>query len=265
MILIAVATPTEARPIVSHFRMKQINKAPFSIYMSSELFLIVTNIGKLSCISAISYSFGKLTDKKILGAINVGIAGHKSKQINEAVLVHKLYDDETKKTIYPSMAIKWKGKTDELTTFSKPHLDYSIDTLLDMEGYGFFYACLNFLNIDVIHSLKIISDNQHLPANNLDKNRVVDLVENNIPVLQKLIDSIFKINSALPIENKIEIDPIIENVHFTETEKIKLAELLEKASLLEIGYNNNKLLELKSAKKILNNLKSLIENGYNLH
>jgi len=265
MILITTATQVEARPIIDFFRMKRIHKAPFSIYEGNQLFLIITTIGKLACISAVSYFFGKFGHNKVTGAINIGISGHKSKPIGDALLVHKIYDDDTTKTTYPSMAIRWKGNTDELTTFSKPHLDYSKNTLMDMEGAGFFYACLNFLNIDVIHSLKIISDNQDRPANFIDKDTVISLIKNHIPTLQKLIDSIFKINSALPEENQIEIDYITEKIHFTETEKVKLKELLERAVLLEVKYKKDKLIELNSAKKIINNLKVLIENGYNLH
>lgn len=265
MILISTATQTEAKPIIDYFKLKQVCKTPFSIYESEKLFLIITNIGKLACISAISYFFGRVKNEKIIGAINIGIAGHRSLSIGDIILAHKVLDNDTNKTTYPSMALKWKGKTDELTTFSNPLLDYSTNTLIDMEGAGFFFACLNFLNIDVVHSLKIISDNQQNPIHNLDKNKVIHLIEKNIPTIQQLIDKIFKLNSLLTSENKIEIDKIIENVHFTETEKIKLAELLERTMLLDVKYNINELLEQKSAKKIINSLKSLIENGYNLH
>ena len=56
-------------------------------------------------------------------------------------------------------------------TFSKPNYNYS-KRLYDMEASGFFLAANKFSTKELIHSLKIVSDNESLSSQTFSKEEI---------------------------------------------------------------------------------------------
>ena len=67
----------------------------------------------------------------------MGIAGHKTAPLGEALWVQKAVDTATDTPFFPALAIPPPCDGSDLQTVDLPRADYPADTLFDMEGSAF--------------------------------------------------------------------------------------------------------------------------------
>lgn len=200
MIHFITATYSEAKALISFYKLKKlIFIKEFQVFYNSNLHisLTISGIGKVLSASAVVFTFYLFEKKKNDSWINLGIAGHENKEIGEIFLVKKIIDSGNNKSWFPSFIFNMEIKKESCKTFDKPNYNYS-SILYDMELSGFYEVATRFSSNELIHSLKIISDNKH--QKKIEKDDACFLVEKNIKVIN---DFYIKILDILHNNNEI--------------------------------------------------------------
>lgn len=252
MILISTALFCEAKPLINHFKLKKDKNS--KIYSNDSIMLVITNIGKNShqIIQQI------LEDKAISSFLNIGIAGHKSYNIGSLFLAHKISSPENKKSFYPIILFDYKD-TENLISQNKIESDFEKDTLYDMEAFFQFEIVSKSMPVELMHCIKIVSDNKIKKAKTITAKDVSDLIYQNIPKIEHVIEKIKRISELREQENNFDdlCNTIFEAIHFTSTQKCELKDLLNRLKNLK-QIPDTSLIELKTAKNILQTIKQKI-------
>ncbi len=230
MIHLICALQCEANPLIQHYRLKLLGSPqPFSVYGNDNksISLTITGIGRLNAAAGTAYTKGFLESPDYNVWLNIGTAGHKSMEIGNAVLAHRIIDNTDNTTWYPQFVFKPPCLTYDLKTLEKPSTEYD-DFLFDMEAAGFFATAIQFATSELIHSLKIISDNNHHPAAKPDKSFIEKLVAENIGLIDKIINTLGQLSLDLYETRKSPeyFNECTDRWHFTQYEKNSLSRLL---------------------------------------
>lgn len=263
MIHFFCALDCEAETIIHYFKLAEIKQSNlFRLYRSADglISLTITGIGKLNAASAISYHHACLHTSPADCWLNVGIAGHGDVAIGEARLVHKIIDTENRSTWYPQILFQAPCETEVLTTLSRPSTAYR-ETLFDMEAAGFYAMATRLGSAELIHVLKVVSDNSEHPASKINKGDVKKLILNNIDTINNLVALLEPFASEL---KALEIEPalfrsLIDRFHFTRTEKIQLLSLLRHCCIRLPDQDITQLIANdKSGQQVLNRLRKTL-------
>ncbi len=261
MISIVTALDCEARPLIQYFKLKRCQLfRPFPLYIGDDVHLAVCGIGKLNALSTTSALAGIHAGNAVMRGVtvsesawfNVGIAGHSRHEIGDAYLVHKVTDTvsmassfcdasvgvgKKNKTYYPLWAGKWPCKSENLITVSEPVTDYLTQAIYDMEGSGFCEAAYRYSTLELVHVLKVISDNKIRPADLIDKAMVTRLIENQIPLIVSVIEGLQQVSQELSAlaDNPPEYDFLLSQYRVSVSVQFQLKQLLRRWQLLESG------------------------------
>jgi adenosylhomocysteine nucleosidase len=225
MLFILVALTCEAKPLIKHFCLKKVyDNSPFPIYQKDDIFLIISGIGKKAVMCALAFLAGFTKQNGIW--LNIGIAGHPSLERGTLLMASKIMDEESKEIYYPTFLERYPLIYSPVITVQKQEIAFNSEAAYDMEASAFFYTALFFATSEMIHSLKIISDNKMTPFN---KNDIPTLIEKNIPQINFVISSLKKlIKKAKPA---YDLMPFLSHAHFSETEAHQLKKALQQLNL----------------------------------
>lgn len=232
MILLVVATSIEARPIIQKWKLKKVQKTPFQIWDSPYIRMIISGIGKVHSAIATAHLLTQ-SQEMIRALVNFGIAGHLSEDIGSCLLAHKIVDESSQKSFYPNFCFSWDEKTDVCITFDTPYTQYEKTGCYDMEGSGFFQSGRAFIGYERIHLLKVISDNPKHPLHLISKEKVLSLLENAMPVLERLISTLNDLPTLDLEESILDLTPFIHKWHFTTTQQEQLKTVCTRLTYLD--------------------------------
>jgi nucleoside phosphorylase len=257
-----VALPTEAKPIIAHYRLKKcMAEHAFPVYQRDEITLTISGIGKAAVAAAVAYSFilfGKQTDRLW---INLGIAGHRNHAIGAAFIAHKIIDSDTGKYWYPGLCFDAPCPSLPLCTVSRPERNYAGENLYDMEASAFFETATRFSPGELIHCLKIVSDNQSETLREIDASKAMQCMEMGLSTLDGLIAALQPLHAELTVAEPPGLAEITTRWHFTEQQRIQLSRLLHRWRALtgtELRHDDLPL-EAHHAKIILPLIQAQIE------
>jgi len=245
MISIVTALDCEARPLIQHFKLQRCQSfKPFPLYTGENIKLAVSGIGKLNALSVTSAMAGiqagdKLTQHSHISEIawlNVGIGGHALHEVGSAFLVHKVTDDNDKnKTFYPVWAGKWPCSSTNLMTVSELACDYSHHTIHDMEGSGFCEAASRYSTVELVHLLKIVSDNKAQSVELIDKSMVTKIVEEQIPLIVSVIELLQTTAEELDAlsDTPMEYNVLLDRYRVSVSLQYQLKQLLRRWQVLD--------------------------------
>jgi len=228
MINFVVALAAEAKPLIAEYHLVRDHSVhAFPFYMGDDISLIVSGSGKLASAAAVGF-VAAMFAKRECAWLNIGIAGHQTRALATAVLVNKITDRASKKAYYPFMDHRLKLESAELCTVEQAESNYVAGTLYDMEASGFFEAANRFASIELIRSLKIVSDNELNPIANLKPATVSTFVQNNLATIEQLFKHLLML---LAQKNSIDALPEVwqqwqQQIHFTVAESHQFKALL---------------------------------------
>jgi nucleoside phosphorylase len=224
---IYAALECEAKPFINYFGLTKVNtKHPFSIYKSDTTVLTVSGVGKTAMAAAVAYTQAIIPSSTNPVLINVGIAGHRNHALGNLFLATKITDKDSKKRFYPQLIGGHWPETAEIQTTSTPCTEYSENSIHDMEASAFYEIAVKFSSSELIHSLKIISDNSSSSINTIRPKQVSEWISQHLTQIEQLCEHCLSLQqSILPIE-LIEFQSIINQWHFTISGEIKLKKLL---------------------------------------
>ena len=266
MIHLFCALPCEAEPLIQHFKLSDIKEFDlFRIYQSKdkEISLTTTGIGKLNMAAAVSYQYACLKTSAADIWLNIGVAGHATLSLGEARLVNKITDEHDDTSWYPQIIFNSPCASTNLITLDKPSTDYQ-DALYDMEASAFYQLAIRLGTAELIHCLKIISDNAEQNTATVNADKVKKMITAQVQTIEQLIDCLKPLTAEI---HSITAEPkhyqhFIEKWHFTKSESLQLSRLLRQWSLYLPDVDIMSLVaDNKSGKTVLNTLRESINNS----
>ncbi|NOZ51579.1 MAG: hypothetical protein GXP08_00320 [Gammaproteobacteria bacterium] len=264
MLNFVVALSVEAKPIIQHFRLRKIpGNHGFTIFSNETIELIVSGVGTVAAAAATGYLAARQRNEGAAAWLNIGIAGSLSRDVGDAVLAHRVIDATDGRRYYPSLIINPMCETASIITVPKPATIYSGDRVYDMEAAGFYAAATRFNSNELIHCLKVISDNQHNSVDNVNATQVHALITAQIGKIAQLANEVQSLTEQLA-PNSMHTDDyhiIIKRFHFTVSQQLQLKSQLNhwyaltNCSLL----NELKLHHCRNAKTLLAELQNNLD------
>ncbi len=255
-LFIFTALECEAKPLIKQFELKKENiNHPFPIYKNDSIVLTISGVGKVAIAGAVAYSQAIFQPQFSPVLINIGIAGHKFEPIGEILLASKIVDKDSEKRFYPQLIRTNLSKTSEVQTSSKPCTEYSASYMNDMEASAFYETSVRFSSNELIHSIKVISDNEQTAIESINAKKVSQLISNQLTQIEQLLNHwVLLQKSVIPSELK-EFNLILQQWNFTVSGKIRLKSLLSRWQMLSAEpWLANKQAKLKSSKDVLKKL-----------
>jgi nucleoside phosphorylase len=228
MLLIHTALHAEARALITHFSLKrQHDEHAFACFASESIWLIESGTGRINTAAAVGWLSAKV-DVTNPAWLNVGMAGHALHEIGSLRLAQRVEDHDTGHRWYPAMLLGQRPPADNLLTVNTPVSDYPKDSMVDMEASGFFTAAARFTSLELIHSLKVISDNQEQPATRMKANAVESLFNPHMASLEQYVSQLLTLRHSLDDPTLPELDRLIDNHHFSVYQRHTLHRLLQR-------------------------------------
>ena len=232
-IFLFTALACEAKPLVAHFKLKKnMQYQTFAIYSKGRYCLTVTGIGKVQTAAAVAYTQALLAQQSNPILINIGIAGHRQLPLASIRLADKLSDADNGRSFYPPLIFSAPCPTATVTTVSSPDTHYRHDGLIDMEASAFYQAAVNFTGAEFIHCLKIVSDNEQAPPDNIKPNRVSELLTGALSTVERLIHELSVLQQLLGEQEPEGYQLLLARWRFSVSEQHRLLQLLKQYRLL---------------------------------
>jgi len=230
-----VATTTEARPLIDFFKLKKKDSiSNFIFFVNDDVSLTISGIGKLNSAMSVAHTFYEFNKIKNNIWINFGISGHINHKIGEIFLINKIIDKETNYKFFPHIIKNCNLNQHSCMTYSKENFAYT-DDLSDMEAIGFFMGAEKYSTKELIHTIKIISDNKDLKIDFQDKKKVYEIIKPRLKELCDFKEDAFKIWKEFYL-SKIIIDEKIKKI--LNDKKLSFYQKKEFAKVLEIYFLN---------------------------
>lgn len=262
-IFVFCALACEAKPLIEAWKLsKQPASQPFTSYGNSSRIVVISGIGKTAMAGAIGHTLARFTESQIPIMINFGIAGHGLQPCGEAYLANKVTDSETGKRFYPHLGFSLPCATSNLTSSSLPESNYETEGLYDMEASAFYEMAIRFSSCELIHCLKIISDNRQNPVTNFNEADVANWCGRQLPILDDLLDKLQQLRQSLAVSDMSLYQQILDELHFSATNTAKLKTLLQRWKVLKENENLRwRETNLRNGRELLTWLEKELENG----
>lgn len=251
MVHFICALRCEAKSLIAHYRLKKCTESvsfPLFISQDKQTSLTISGTGKINAAAATAFTHAFLQTGKQDIWLNIGIAGHKDLDIGEVVLAHKITDQTNHHTWYPQILFSPDCQSMEILSCDTPVTDYEStilsDTAIEMEAAGFYATACRFATSELIHIVKIISDNQQHPADKISASFVDNLVKNKLSGIDQIFDLLHQLAKDIEISTAVpnHYHEIIEQWRFTHAERKLLKSCLNRWQVL--CADENPMIEL---------------------
>jgi adenosylhomocysteine nucleosidase len=228
-----LALPCEAKPIVDHLRLKKdINIHAFAVYCNDAICLTVTGIGKAAMAAGLAYTQALFSPNNNPILLNIGIAGHKTHSVGSVFVIDKITDADTERRFYPPLVYRLPYPSHSLVTVSKPQATYPNESLCDMEASAFYETATRFSTSELIQCLKIVSDNEASPAQNIQPKMVSELITGQLSTIEKVIFELTALQKSIAEQEMPEFESIVQRYRFSFAEQAQLKKLLSRHRLI---------------------------------
>lgn len=233
-VVLVVALRPEARPLIEHFGLARAgNDAPFGLFRGDDasVHLVLSGPGRAAAAAAVAYAAASAPED--VAWLNVGIAGHRELPVGDALLAHRIHDEVAGTTWYPPLVFEPPCPTAGLRTVARPCSDYPTDDLYDMEGSAFYGVAARCSSHELVHCLKVVSDNCDRPSSRLTAARVTELIAAAVPLVSRLVDQLAGLSAE---QRRLRADPpafdeVLARAHFTVSNRRRLRLLLRRWSV----------------------------------
>jgi adenosylhomocysteine nucleosidase len=258
MVHFICALKCEAKSLIAHYRLKKCAESesfPLFISQNTQTSLTISGIGNINTAAATAFTHAFLQTGKSDIWLNIGIAGHIDLDIGEITLAHKIIDQSNQHTWYPQILFSPPCLSMEILSSDKPVTDYDssvpLEPVFEMEAAGFYATACRFATSELIHVIKIISDNQQHPVDKISESFVDNLVKNKLSNIGQILESLCLLANDLESSNETPnyYDQIIEQWRFTHAERNMLKTCLDRWHVLCPDENPMEELEGTSRSK----------------
>lgn len=240
-VFVFCALSCEAKPLIDTWKLtKQTDSRAFQCYGDDDKVVVVSGIGKTAMAGAIGYAMARHPATALPIMLNFGIAGHPFLPCGSRVLAEKLIDSENNRCFYPKFAFDLPCATRRLISYPKAATQYQEDALYDMEASAFYELAMRFSSSELIHCLKLVSDNRQNSIEQIDHNRVTEWVKDALPSLTLLLQRLQQLRRSQAVVDCEQYRHIFREFHFSATNSVKVKSLLQRWQVLK-GEDNQPL------------------------
>jgi len=256
-VFVFTALACEAKVIINQFKLKKENsRHPFSIYKNDKMILAVTGIGKVAMAAGVAYTLALFSESSLPILVNVGIAGHKSAAVGDLFISSKVVDAESGRVFYPQLiGVNWP-ESREIRTSVAPCTDYGDDCLHDMEASAFYEVAVKFTSSELIHCLKVVSDNEESSVDQIQPKIVIEWLSRHELEIGAIFVRLLELRAAIAVIELPEFNKIVNNWHFTVSGTVKLQALLKQWHVLTSTEWEVDVTEYQTGKDLLRNLEA---------
>ncbi len=264
-VFIFTALECEAKPLIQHFNLKkEKNNKVFNRYSHGSIILTISRVGKTAMAAAVAHTFALFPKTNTPVIINIGIAGHKSQPLGDLFLASKVSDNDSGKRFYPHLMGNNLPLSCEVITSSKPCTNYALDTVADMEASAFYEVAVKFSSNELIHCIKVISDNESTSINDIRPSLVIEWISCHLASIDHLIQHWSKLSQLITPAEQETFTGLVEKYHFSVSSQIKLKALLQRWHVLSASSWAKQNSPSTNSKEILKQLEEDITN-LNIH
>jgi adenosylhomocysteine nucleosidase len=241
MVHFICALKCEAKSLIAHYRLKKCaESASFPLFISQDkhISLTISSIGNINTAAATAFTHVFLQTGKPDIWLNIGIAGHKELDIGEITMAHKNIYQSNQHTWYPQILFSPPCQSMEILSSNKLVTDYDSskpsEPVFEMEAAGFYATACRFATSELIHVVKIISDNHQYPVDKISESIVDNLVKNKLSTIEQILESLSLLAKDIESSNEAPnyYGQIIEQWRFTHAERNLLKTCLSRWHVL---------------------------------
>lgn len=251
-IFIYTALPAEAKPLIGRFRLKkELDVRAFAIFRRDNVCLTVTGIGKSAMAAGVAYSQALFGGAPYPVMLNAGIAGHRRHPLGSLFLSNKITDADSQKCHYPPVLFRPPCQVASILTYSRPQLAYGHEELCDMEASAFYEAANRFSTGELIHTLKVVSDNESHPAGQVTASTASELLATHLDAILQVLAQLSQLSASLDTPEPHDFRALLGHYHFTANGQLQLKDKLARWELLGLSPVFESLPELANGKAVL--------------
>ncbi len=229
-----VALACEAKPFIEYFRLKKDQSiACFAVYVNDDICLTITGVGKIAMAAGVAYTQAIFASDQQPVILNVGIAGHRSEEVGNLLLIDKLEDCDTGRRFYPPLIFTSPCPTRGLQTHAKPQTRYHPTHLCDMEASAFYETAIRFSTGELIQCLKVVSDNETSPPQLIQASTVTELINLQMNTIADILKQLIQLVDSLNQPELSDFNSLVSRYRFSASEKIQLKKLLSRRALVK--------------------------------
>ena len=175
-----VALDAEAAPLRARFGLTEaVHGGPFVVFHDPDAlhWVVVSGIGSALAAGATAFLAERSAAPPWAIWLNVGVAGHATASLGSVHFAHTVVDVASGRTTYAAIAVEVPIPGSALHTVARPETVYPDPVLYDMEGSGFYAVARRLSTAELVHCLKVVSDNREAPVERFTAARVSNLVE----------------------------------------------------------------------------------------
>ncbi len=219
------ALPAEARPWLDYYRLRANSPGPFRTWQSDDVALVVSGIGQHAAAAACGYLAAHAGASRSTAWINAGIAGHPRLARGAVALVDRCAGAAG--VYHPSLPIATSLARAPCVTVDDVERDFAEDALYDMEGYGFYHAASRFSYLELVHAVKVVSDNRAKDTGDLDRETVSRLVADAMPaIVSGLVEPLLEAAREVSLDESPEdLTDYLERWRFSASNERRLRRL----------------------------------------
>ncbi len=249
--------------MLDYFAMQPLaGRVPIYRNPDGQITLTISGIGKPAAAAAVTRTRDHYKAGRSHAWLNLGIAGHASLPLGQAVIIKKITDAGSGQTWFPSRVFDTTLPAHDLITLEQPGSEYRSE-LFDMEGAGYFQAVTGFATLELVQAVKIISDNADQPMEGVDPKLISRLMMQNLPVVEDIIRQLLSLTA---LQQRLN-DPgpnyhaIIKERHFSVSRQHQLQAALRKWQALYPGDTGlaGRLAGQNSAREVLKFLRDELD------
>lgn len=193
-----VAMPSEATAVIEAYKLRLVRDHPFKVYANANKTqaLVVSGLGRAASAAATVFLSEYIPSAQPIIFLNVGIAGARDYPLGSVWRVHKVSCESTGKVWYPGAMGPRLCQSANLVTVDKPELNYPDESLFDMEAAGFFEMASKLTSLELIQSIKVVSDNSEEDISGINKARVTDWIRSGLEALEAVTQQLVSLRKA---------------------------------------------------------------------
>lgn len=239
-----VALPAEARPLVDHFGLVETcYSEQIRIYSRGGLNLLISGVGSKRAAAGVAYAAVGQERSALTGWLNIGVGGHAELPRGTLVLANKILDRRSGETWYPQLVFESSILKGPVTTVDGPESEYSGSAVYEMEAAGFFPEAVRQSTIELVHVVKLVSDNSAHPVGRVTRQLVEGLIKSRLGEIEELLQGLRALLDHLEVRCGrlfFHLSTFRDKWHFTTTQDRQLEKLLRRLDTL--GYDIPELL-----------------------
>lgn len=237
MIHLVAALLPEARPLIDTLGLRRITSAtrrsPFPIFGADRVLLVLSGPGKVAAAGATA-TLAAHSENPEGAWLNVGIAGHRHREVGEALVAYEIRDRANGVRCYPPQLYDLPAPGGTVITVDRVERDMGEDAAYEMEASGYASIARRFASAELVQAVKIVSDGPSTNLETLTAKGVENLITGRLEVIEAMIDGLGRLVAEMrswAIEPE-EAESCLERWHFTVSDELELRRQLRRRHLL---------------------------------